>query len=129
MVQEITIKKSYLFLFIAFLFLALVFYFLNKSPSQNSINAGNFQEVYLSATNQGYDTSYIMVKKDIPVRFHFKATDAGCGNYLVIYGLNVTIPSVNGAEGVVEFTPKKEGTYQFNCPMMMLDSGKFVVSS
>jgi hypothetical protein len=87
------------------------------------------QDVYLKATAGGYDKSEITVKKGIPVRFHFTAQNAGCGSLLVIYGMNVKVSSQNGREGVVEFTPQQEGTFQYNCGMRMFDPGRFVVTA
>lgn len=91
--------------------------------------AGGVQDVYLKATASGYDKSEIVVKKGVPVRFHFSAKNAGCGSLLVIYGLDVKVVSQNGEEKVVEFTPQKEGTYEYNCGMRMFDPGKFVVTA
>lgn len=91
--------------------------------------SGGAQEVYLKATGSGYDKSEITVKKGIPVRLHFTAQNAGCGSYLVIYGLDVKVLSRNGEEAVVEFTPEQEGTYQYSCGMRMYPPGKFIVTS
>ncbi len=91
--------------------------------------SGGVQDVYLKATAQGYDKSEITVKKGIPVRLHFTAINAGCGAQLVIYGTDVRVISRNGQEAVVEFTPDKEGTYEYNCGMRMFPPGRFVVAA
>ena len=70
----------------------------------------------------------ITVKKDIPVRLHFTAENAGCGRQLVISGLDVRALSQNGEEAIVEFTPTKEGSYQYSCGMRMFPPGNFVVT-
>ncbi|MEW6036616.1 MAG: cupredoxin domain-containing protein [Candidatus Micrarchaeota archaeon] len=87
------------------------------------------QDVYLKATAQGYDKSEITVRRGIPVRLHFTAINAGCGAQLVIYGTDVRVISRNGQEAVVEFTPDKEGTYEYNCGMRMFPPGRFVVTA
>jgi heme/copper-type cytochrome/quinol oxidase subunit 2 len=97
-------------------------------PSATGAPSGGVQEVYLKASSGGYDKSEITVKKGVPVKLHFTAQNAGCGSYLVIYGLNVKVLS-KGQEAVVEFTPQQEGTYEFNCGMRMFPPGKFVVTA
>jgi hypothetical protein len=87
------------------------------------------QDVYLTATSSGYDRSQITVRKGIPVRLHFTAINAGCGSYLVIYGMGVNVLSKNNAEAVVEFTPQAEGTFEYNCGMRMFPPGRFVVTA
>ncbi len=95
-------------------------------------NAQGLQEVYLKATSAGYDKNEIVVKKGIPVRLHFSAKNAGCGSYMVIYGLknglrDVNAISRNGEDYIVDFTPQNEGTYEYNCGMRMFRGGRFVV--
>ena len=149
--NEVTINKTTALLF-AGLFLAIVLggyvVFANNGqdvsqtgstlPSQAGQNqpsvaqapavTGGVQEVYLKATAGGYDKSEIVVKKGIPVRLHFTAQNAGCGSQLVIYGMNVKALSRN-QEVVVEFTPEKEGTFEYNCGMKMMPPGRFVVTA
>ncbi|MEW6721756.1 MAG: cupredoxin domain-containing protein [Candidatus Micrarchaeota archaeon] len=100
-----------------------------SGATQPPPSAGGVQEVYLKATGDGYDKSEIVVKKGQPVRLHFTAIDAGCGAQLVIYGTDVRAISKNGQETVVEFTPDKEGTFEFNCGMKMFPPGRFVVTA
>lgn len=87
------------------------------------------QEIYIKALSNGaYDRQEITVKKGIPVRLHFTAEpNAGCGRQMVIYGLNVQAISRSGEEAVVDFTPEKEGVYEYNCGMRMWKPGKLVV--
>ena len=103
----------------------------NQPNQQNSAASpdGGIQEVYLKATGYGYDKSEITVKKGIAVRLHFTAENAGCGSYLVIYGLNVKALSKNGQEAITEFTPQQEGTYQYSCGMHMFPPGNFIVTA
>jgi heme/copper-type cytochrome/quinol oxidase subunit 2 len=143
--NEITMNKTTMFL-LAGLFLAIVVggYVVfgqgsatTIAPSQPAPDqpgapqapAAGVQDVYLKATAGGYDKSEITVKNGIPVRFHFTAQNAGCGSQLIIYGMNVKVISQNGQENVVEFTPNKEGTFEYNCGMKMFPPGKFVVTA
>ena len=91
--------------------------------------SGGIQEVYLKATAYGYDKNEIIVKKGIPVKFHFTAQNAGCGSYMQIRGLNVHAQSRNGQEDIIEFTPQQEGTYQYTCGMGMFPPGNFIVTA
>ncbi len=90
------------------------------------------QDVYVKAlggANFGtYDNNQITVKKGVPVKLHFTAEpSAGCGQTLVVYGLNVRVTSRNGQEAVAEFTPKDAGTYEYSCSMHMFGPGKLTV--
>ena len=88
-------------------------------------------EVYIKALNSfSYNPQQVTVKKGVPVKIHFTAEqNVGCGRQLVVYGMgqNISAVSKNGAEQVVEFTPQKEGTFEYNCGMRMMKPGKLVV--
>ncbi len=103
-----------------------------NQPSQPNVatqpSVGGVQEVYLKASGSGYDPAQITVKKGIPVKLHFSATNAGCGSYMQIYGLDAHAISRNGEDSVVEFTPTQEGTYEYNCGMRMFQPGHLVVT-
>jgi len=90
--------------------------------------SGEVQDVYVRALSSGtYDKEEVSVKKGIPVRFHFTAdSGAGCGSYLSIPEFDVKLLSKNGQEDVAEFTPMKEGTYEYSCAMRMF-IGRMVV--
>jgi heme/copper-type cytochrome/quinol oxidase subunit 2 len=87
------------------------------------------QDIYIRALSNGkYDKQEITVEKGIPVRLHFTADpDAGCGRQMVIYGMDVRVVSIGGAEDVVEFTPQKAGSYEYNCGMRMWQPGTLKV--
>jgi len=86
-------------------------------------------DIYIKALNSfSYDPQQVTVKKGQPVKIHFTAEpNVGCGRQLVIYGLNLNAVSKNGEEQVIEFTPQKEGTFEYNCGMRMMQPGKLVV--
>ncbi len=87
------------------------------------------QDIYIKALSNGaYDKQEVKVQKGLPVRLHFSAEpNAGCGRQLVIYGLNVQAISRSGEESVVDFTPQKEGIFEYNCGMRMWRAGKLIV--
>ncbi|HSB46470.1 MAG TPA: cupredoxin domain-containing protein [Candidatus Bilamarchaeum sp.] len=97
---------------------------LNGSNPQEAV-----QDIYIKALSDGtYDRNEVTVKKGTPVRLHFTADpNAGCGRQLVIYGMNIRASSLNGEEGVVDFIPQAEGTYEYSCGMRMWGPGKLVV--
>ncbi|MFH1785592.1 MAG: cupredoxin domain-containing protein [Candidatus Micrarchaeota archaeon] len=87
------------------------------------------QDVYIKAKADGtYDKSEVVVKSGNLVRIHFTTEPyVGCGAVLYIYGLNLQTVSKNGQEGIIEFTPTKPGTYEYNCGMRMWSPGKLIV--
>ena len=86
-------------------------------------------DVYIKALNSfSYDPQQVTVNKGQPVKIHFTAEpNVGCGRQLVIYGLGLNAVSKNGEEQIIEFTPQKEGTFEYNCGMRMMKPGKLVV--
>ncbi len=107
----------------------------NVQPSSGTIKTagtgtGVAQDVYIKALSSGsYDKSEVTVKKGVPVNLHFSAeSGVACGRYFQVYGMdNVNALSKNGEEVVVNFTPQKEGTYEYSCGMRMFRPGKLVV--
>ena len=88
-------------------------------------------DVYIKALDSfSYNPQQVTVKKGVPVKIHFTAEpNVGCGRQLVVYGAgqNISVVSKSGAEQVIEFTPQKEGTFEYNCGMRMMQPGKLVV--
>jgi plastocyanin len=88
-------------------------------------------DIYIKALNTySYNPEQVTVKKGQQVKLHFTAeSNVGCGRQLVVYGMgqNISAVSKNGAEQVIEFTPQKEGTFEYNCGMRMMQPGKLVV--
>lgn len=90
------------------------------------------QDIYLKVKDFRYDKNEITVKKNVPVKLHFTSEGGGCQSQMVIFGLNggnkVKALSLNGQEAVAEFTPTKEGTFDYSCGMRMVPPGKFIVT-
>ena len=126
-----------------FAFLANSFMAAGNSPSGNPGNLTGqvangavqnqqpLSDIYIKALNSySYDPQQVTVKKGQPVKLHFTAeSNAGCGRQIVVYGMgqNISAVSKNGAEQVIEFTPQKEGIFEYNCGMRMFKAGKLVV--
>ena len=99
-----------------------------KEELYSQLPSPSIQEINMRAEPLGYDPDYITVKKGIPVKINIAASqDAGCTRSIVFpdFGINKVIP--RGGSGVIEFTPTKEGTYQFRCSMNMA-KGTLVVT-
>ena len=75
----------------------------------------------------GYSPDVIVVKKGIPVRLNFYRDEtADCSDTIVFGDFNIRKPLPAFKTTAVEFTPEKEGEYQFTCGMGMM-RGKLVV--
>ncbi len=87
------------------------------------------QDVYVKALADGtYDKSEIRVKAGVPVRLHFSTEpQVGCGQELVIRGLNVRLLGYPDRDSVIEFTPTQPGRYPYSCGMGMWSPGVLIV--
>jgi plastocyanin domain-containing protein len=102
------------------------FLFSRRRKEQGAIQEGPLQEVTIRVKG-GYDPDVIVVKKGIPVRLNFYRDEtADCSEIIVIREFNIRKPLPAFKTTPIEFTPKKEGEYSFNCGMGML-KGKLVV--
>lgn len=84
----------------------------------------------MKITYLDYYPSQFKVKKDMPVKWIIDGGEAvGCGRVLVApkIGLSELLPTEG--EKIIEFTPNKTGTIEFNCSMGMMTPGaKFIVT-
>ena len=96
-----------------------------KTYEAESEEAG-VQEVKI-VVKGGYSPDVIVVKKGIPVRLNFYRDEtADCSDTIVFGDFNIRKPLPAFKTTAVEFTPEKEGEYQFTCGMGMM-RGKLVV--
>ncbi len=96
-----------------------------KTYEAESEEAG-VQEVKI-VVKGGYSPDVIVVKKGIPVRLNFYRDEtADCSDTIVFGDFNIRKPLPAFKTIAVEFTPEKEGEYQFTCGMGMM-RGKLVV--
>jgi plastocyanin domain-containing protein len=76
----------------------------------------------------GYSPDVIVVKKGIPVRLNFYRDEtADCSDTIVFgdFKIRKALPAFKTTP--IEFTPEKEGEYEFTCGMGMM-RGKLVVT-
>ncbi|MDO8627305.1 MAG: cupredoxin domain-containing protein [Candidatus Diapherotrites archaeon] len=87
------------------------------------------QEVSIKMTANGYAPNRITVKKGIPVKINFFAeSNAGCSRSVTFPDFNVKKIVQTNTSDFVEFTPEKEGTFQFYCAMGMF-RGELIVQA
>jgi hypothetical protein len=93
-------------------------------PVEIPMSEGGIQELTLVVTPGGYSPLRFAVKKDVPVRLHFRQLgQVGCGNELILpvdprnpTSLFLTNSS---ARKSIDFTPRTGGDFQFFCSHQM----------
>lgn len=97
------------------------------SSAVEAVLKDGVQEVTLSWGKFNYNPEVISVKKDLPVRIKADlARLSGCFRSFQIPELGVSA-SFSESSDIIEFTPKKTGTFTFSCSMGM-GSGKIIVA-
>ncbi len=66
-----------------------------------------------------YEPSAVTVKKGMPVKMVFDYRQKSCAGTVVIDGYGIRQKLELGKTTTVTFTPTKEGTISFHCPMKM----------
>lgn len=91
-----------------------------SSESQNNINATVNQNPQIDITSQGYNPTYIRVKKGEQVVITVKNIDSyTCASAFRIPSLGIAINLAPGQTQQIAFTPVEAGTIQYNCSMGM----------
>ncbi len=102
------------------------FFFSRKKETSVEQEEGGFQEIKITVKG-GYDPDVIVVKKGIPVRLNFYRDETDdCSDTIVFGDFKIRKPLHAYKTTPVEFTPEKEGEYEFTCGMGML-RGKLIV--
>jgi len=102
------------------------FLFSKRKTYEAEFEEAGVQEVKI-VVKGGYSPDVIVVKKGIPVRLNFYRDEtADCSDTIVFGDFNIRKPLPAFKTTAVEFTPEKEGEYQFTCGMGMM-RGKLVV--
>ena len=102
------------------------FFFSRRKTTSAKVRESRIQEVKVHVKG-GYDPDVIVVKKGIPVRLNFYRNEtADCSDTIVFGDFNIRKPLPAYKTTPVEFTPEKEGEYEFTCGMAML-RGKLIV--
>ena len=94
------------------------------APFEVQTNDQGIQELTLVVTPGGYNPIRFAVKKNVPVRLHFRMLgQVGCGNVLIFpvsptNSKALTLNSEND-EVVLDFTPSQAGDFSFYCAHQM----------
>lgn len=92
----------------------------NSAPTSSTQIVGNVQVVNMKVSASGYDPSYIVVKKGMPVKIITDSTkDAGCVRGFQMPDLGVPNKALNEGKDEIDFVPDKLGQFGFNCQMNM----------
>ena len=87
------------------------------------------KQVIKMAVTSSYGPDEFTVKAGVPVRWEVDASRAlGCAASLQSPQLGISSRSLKRGMNVIEFTPKKAGTYSFTCSMGMVRGTMRVVS-
>src|SRR5436189_1684397 len=85
------------------------------------------QNVTVALTEKGYEPTNLKLRRGIPAQVTFiRKVSATCGTQIVIPDYNIKRALPLNEPVLVEFTPKKTGTFAFTCGMGMLP-GSLVV--
>lgn len=88
----------------------------------------NVQEADIEIGPGIYTPNQLTVKKGVPVKLNFNNTIGGCYSTVIIYDIGIQKTIQQDAVGSIKFTPDKEGTFEFGCPMRMV-LGKLIVEA
>jgi plastocyanin domain-containing protein len=102
------------------------FFFSKREKVKASVKESGVQEIKVMVKG-GYDPDVIVVKKGMPVKIDFYRDEtADCSEEIVFgdFGIRKSLPAYKTTS--IEFTPEKEGEYQFTCGMGMM-RGKLIV--
>ncbi|HEV2149840.1 MAG TPA: cupredoxin domain-containing protein [Longimicrobiaceae bacterium] len=96
------------------------FFFAGRTSAQAAVAEGGVQEVTVTVRG-GYEPAHLRVKRGTPVRLVFDRQEtSGCSEEVVIpeFGIRKFLPAHR--KTAVEFTPEREGSFDFTCGMSML---------
>ncbi len=109
---------------VPFVFNAVIF----NQPAQSAVVTSSsdvrlvngVQVVNVRGLSYGYSVNSFQVKKGVPVRIMFSAEPtAGCGRQFIMQAFGINVVAPEGSEVPVEFTPDKEGVFNYRCSMNM----------
>ena len=102
------------------------FFLAERKAVQAVARDGGVQEVAITVKG-GYEPATVRVRHGQPVRLVFDRQEtSSCSEEVVVgeFGIRKFLPAFK--KTIVEFTPRKAGTYDFSCGMGMLH-GKLIV--
>src|SRR2546427_11346979 len=79
------------------------------------------QKVTVALTEKGYEPTSLKLRRGVPAQVIFiRRVSATCGTQIVIADYDIKRALPLNEPVLVEFTPKKAGTFSFTCGMGML---------
>jgi plastocyanin domain-containing protein len=79
------------------------------------------QRVTVALTEKGYEPTSLKLRRGVPAQVTFiRKVSATCGTQIVVAEYDIKRDLPLNEPVLVEFTPKKIGTYAFTCGMGML---------
>lgn len=79
------------------------------------------QKVTVALTEKGYEPTSLKLRRGVPAQVTFiRKVSATCGTEIVIADYNIKRALPLNEPILMEFTPKKSGTFAFTCGMGML---------
>ena len=79
------------------------------------------QKVTVALTEKGYEPNSLKLRRGVPAQVTFiRKVSATCGTQIVIADYDIKRALPLNEPVLVEFTPKKAGTFSFTCGMGML---------
>ncbi len=79
------------------------------------------QKVTVALTEKGYEPTSLKLRRGVPAQVTFiRKVSATCGTQIVIADYDIKRALPLNEPVLVEFTPKKAGTFSFTCGMGML---------
>jgi plastocyanin domain-containing protein len=79
------------------------------------------QKATVALTEKGYEPTVLKLRRGVPAKITFiRRVSATCGTQIVIADYNIKRALPLNEPVLVEFTPKKTGTFAFACGMGML---------
>lgn len=106
--------------------IAWYFWFAPKVRTRAAVGVSGAQEVAITVKG-GYTPDVIVVQKERPVRLIFtRQESSACSEKVLLPDFNQNALLPEGEQVALEFTPEKEGEFEFQCQMGML-RGKLIV--
>jgi uncharacterized protein len=98
-----------------------------QNSGANSTLTDGIQVINMDMDTKGYHPNSFVTKKGVPVKWNINVTELiPCNNEIILSGYNIDEKLKSGMN-IIEFTPDKDGTFQFTCGMGMLH-GNFIVT-
>jgi plastocyanin domain-containing protein len=107
-------------------FIVWFFWLVKATGVKAAMASGGYQE-QMVLVKGGYTPDVIVVERGKPVRLNFvRQESASCSEMVLLPAFNKSANLPEGETVALEFLPKDQGEYEFQCQMGML-RGKLIV--